>query len=110
MSDTTERLGDVEVEKLAADYALMNETWADKDVVALAREVQDFRKLAALCGEHGGIERVVAMGLAAFGAEYLNQDHWRGHDFVEGWELCLDSIVRDSADLRRSLPTTSRAG
>lgn len=39
----------------------------NSDLIAyhLAVEVQDFRRLAAACAEHGGIERVVAMGLAA---------------------------------------------
>ena len=61
MSDTNERLSDVVV----TDTALIGyEDVSLEDVQSLAREAQDFRRLAALCAEHGGIERVVAMGLA----------------------------------------------
>ncbi len=63
MSDATERLNDAEVEEAARAGQIAGEMpWFM--VQALAQEALDFRRLAALCAEHGGIERVVAMGLA----------------------------------------------
>jgi hypothetical protein len=72
MSDTTERLSDRRHhrvgDRLTDEQVQAIIDWpvplGRMSAPALAREVQDFRRLAALCAEHGGIERVVAMGLA----------------------------------------------
>lgn len=75
MSDTTERLSDRRHhrvgDRLTDEQVQAIIDWpvplGRMSAPALAREVQDFRRLAALCAEHGGIERVVAMGLAVAG-------------------------------------------